>query len=137
MSNIDVEFTGNLGNDAEFGLTKNGDEYTRFSVAVTPRIKRDDEWVDGETQWVSVTAWRTLASRAASLAKGTRVTVKGTLTLDEYVAKDGTPRAGLKVNASDITLSLPFVKGLASPSASQSPDEAVSASTQNREPAPF
>lgn len=110
MSDLNVEFEGNLGADATAGITKSGIPFTNFRVGVTPRKKDGENWVDGETKWVSVTAWRYLAERASSLAKGQRVVVKGVLSLSEY-EKDGEKRHNLTADADTITLSLPFVKG--------------------------
>jgi single stranded DNA-binding protein len=109
MSDLNSEFKGNLGDDAKMGVTKDGIVYTRFSVAVTPRKREGEKWVDGETKWVAVTAWRNLAERSAGLKKGQQVAVQGILSLNEY-EKDGEKRAGLQVNASEITIALPFVK---------------------------
>lgn len=125
MSDLYIDFKGNLGDDAKFGATKTGVTYTNFRVAVTPR-KQDDSgnWVDGETKWVNVTAWRNLADRAAGLKKGQQVAVKGKLSLSEY-EKDGEKRASLSVDASEINMALPFVKNgesapVSAPAATQS-----------------
>ena len=36
----------------------------------------DDEWVQGETLWLDVTAWGELAERCSQLPKGTKVIVR-------------------------------------------------------------
>jgi single-strand DNA-binding protein len=62
-----------------------------FSVAVTPRKKDGDNWVDGETNWQNVTAWNRLAENvAASLKPGDRVIVWGREDMKPgYTNKDG------------------------------------------------
>jgi len=53
-------------------------EVIDFSVAVTPRRQVNGEWTDGETYWVTVTAWARLAKNIAeSFKKGDRVFVIG------------------------------------------------------------
>lgn len=118
MSDLNVSFKGNLGDDAKTGFTKNGVAYTNFRVAVTPRVfdKDANAWKDGETKWVSVTAWKNLAERAAGLKKGQQVSVEGILSLSEY-EKDGEKRSNLTVDANEINLALPFVKGSGSSAA--------------------
>jgi len=109
MSDLNAEFKGNLGDDAKVATTKTGAVYTRFNVAVTPRKRENDVWVDGETKWVAVTAWQNLAERAAGLKKGQQVSVQGIISLNEYEV-EGEKRCNLQVRANDITVALPFVK---------------------------
>lgn len=71
-------------------------------VACTPRrLKRaTDEWIDGETQWYSVSAWRQLGEHCArSLSSGDPVVVHGRLTTRTYVNKDGAEVTSLEVEA--------------------------------------
>ena len=58
---------------------KDNTSVINFRVAVTPSVKDEDgEWTDGETDWVSVTAWRRLADNVeVSFKKGDRVIVIG------------------------------------------------------------
>lgn len=60
-------------------------------VAVTPRLKRrTGEWVDGETTWYTVTAWRTLADNVRdSLRKGDAVIVHGRLRTETWQPEGG------------------------------------------------
>lgn len=62
-----------------------------FAVAVTPRVKNGDNWEDGETYWVSVTAWDKLAENiAASFKVGDRVFVHGRVDMKPgYTNKEG------------------------------------------------
>jgi single-strand DNA-binding protein len=59
-----------------------------FRLGVTPRKldRATGEWHDGETQWYSVSAWRTLGENVtASLRKGDPVVVQGRLTARTWV----------------------------------------------------
>lgn len=70
-------------------------------VGVTPRLRRDGEWVDGETTWYSVTAWRTLADNLAdSVHKGDPVIVHGRLRSESWVPEGGGTATTLQVDAS-------------------------------------
>ena len=59
-----------------------------FRLGVTPRKldRATGEWHDGETQWYSVSAWRTLGENVtASLRKGDPVVVQGRLTARTWI----------------------------------------------------
>jgi single-strand DNA-binding protein len=76
-----------------------------FRVACTPRrFQRSSEtWVDGATQWYSVTAWRALADHCAqSLRTGDPVIVHGRLTVGSYVNRDGVEVHTLDVEATHV-----------------------------------
>jgi single-strand DNA-binding protein len=71
-----------------------------FRVASTPRrFQRSTEtWEDGDTQWYSVNAWRTLAENCdTSLRRGDPVVVHGKLT-----ARTWTNKAGLEVTTFEV-----------------------------------
>lgn len=60
---------------------------TSFRLASTQRRfdRAQQRWVDGETNWYTVTSFRQLASNAAtSVAKGDRVVVSGRLRIREW-----------------------------------------------------
>jgi single-strand DNA-binding protein len=59
-----------------------------FRLGVTPRKldRSTGAWHDGETQWYSVSAWRTLGENVtASLRKGDPVVVQGRLTARTWI----------------------------------------------------
>jgi single-strand DNA-binding protein len=59
-----------------------------FRLGVTPRKldRATGQWHDGETQWYSVSAWRTLGENVtASLRKGDPVVVQGRLTARTWI----------------------------------------------------
>jgi len=81
MNETMVTLQGWLGSDVT--VRQAGDAtVASFRVACTPRRyqKKTDEWVDAETQWYSVKAWRGLGANCEqSLRRGDPVVVHGRL----------------------------------------------------------
>jgi single-strand DNA-binding protein len=72
-------------------VTAEGLPITSFRLASTQRRfdRRVAEWVDGETNWYTVTGFRQLAVHsAASIAKGDRVLVTGRLRIRDWSSGD-------------------------------------------------
>lgn len=89
---------GNATADAELVFGRNGDARCTFTLAVTPRVKRDGEFVDGETQFYRCTAWRAFGeSVASSVTRGMRLLVQGRFTPRPY-EKDGQTRVSLDLD---------------------------------------
>ena len=85
-----------------------------FRVGSTPRRRKPatNEWVDGETQWYGVSAWRRLAEHAApSLRQGDPVLVHGRLNHRTYANKQGVEVVALEIDA--ITLGHDLTRGTA------------------------
>ena len=86
-----IPLVGHVG--ADVTLRQAGDSaVANVRVACTPRRYRraTDEWVDGETQWYTVNAWRQLAEHCArSLRRGDPVVVHGRLQTRSYVNREG------------------------------------------------
>lgn len=73
-----------------------------FRLGCTPRrySKKAEGWVDGETQWYSVNAWRALADHCAgSLRRGDPVVVFGRLNAEVWTNKAGIEVSSLTVDA--------------------------------------
>jgi single-strand DNA-binding protein len=73
-----------------------------FRLGCTPRrySKKTESWVDGETQWYSVNAWRALAEHcAASLRRGDPVVLLGRLNAEVWTNKAGIEVSSLSVDA--------------------------------------
>lgn len=85
-----VTLQGWLGNDPT--LRQAGESLvSSFRVGCTPRRfhRASGAWVDGDTQWYTVSAWRSLAQNCArSLTCGDPVVVHGRLAARTYVNKD-------------------------------------------------
>ena len=75
-----------------------------FRLGCTPRHfnRSTGTWVDSETQWYAVSAWRRLASNAEpSLRQGDPVVVHGRLVADVW-ERDGKPQTSFEVVASAV-----------------------------------
>lgn len=89
-----VTISGFLGKAAESKTLPSGKTVTNLTFAHTPREKRGDEWVDGETIWFKVPVWDDLP--AVMFDKGTRVVVTGQLNI-EFYEKEGETRQNLVI----------------------------------------
>lgn len=73
-----------------------------FRVGCTPRHydKATESWVDSETQWYSVSAWRRLAAHGArSLRRGDAVIVHGRVNHRAYRTSSGVEGVSVEIEA--------------------------------------
>ncbi len=100
MNDIFVTLRGWLGADVRHRMA--GDApVAEFRLGVTPRYfdSKQSGWVDGDTQWYTVKAWRQLADNCRdSLRRADPVVVHGRLSQSTWV-KDGIERTSLEVTA--------------------------------------
>ena len=83
-----ITITGNVGADAQLNVTSNGGSVASFSLANTPRVKKNDEWTDGETVWFRCAVWGKEAENVATqVKKGMRVIVTGRLNIITHEEK--------------------------------------------------
>lgn len=78
-------------------VTQDGLEITSFRLAQSERRfdHNQNKWIDGETNWYTVTSFRQLAINAAgSINKGDRILVTGALRVRDW---DNGERAGTSV----------------------------------------
>lgn len=102
-------YTGNATSDAELRYTQNGLPVCNVTIAVNERkFNRDtNEWEDGETTFLAVTAWRDLAEHvAATVRKGMELIVVGKLSVREYEKNDGGHGVSIDVQADSVGVSL-------------------------------
>lgn len=101
MAEAKITITGNLTADPELRYV--GDNaVAQFSVASTASKKVGDEWVDEETVFLRVSAWRQLGEGAAeTLRKGDSVIVTGKLKQRSF-EKDGQKRSVFEIDADNI-----------------------------------
>ena len=86
MSDI-ITLTGIVATVPRHLVTGEGLPITSFRLASTQRRydRTKQEWVDGDTNWYTITTFRQLAAHsAASIAKGERVVVTGKLRIREW-----------------------------------------------------
>jgi len=96
-----VTLVGNLGADPDYRRIDAGTEVTNLRVGCTERRqdRSTGEWVDGATSWWRVSCWRGLAANtAASLRKGDRVVVTGTVRVEHW-EREGRSGTSLEVVA--------------------------------------
>ena len=101
MNETLITLQGWLGSDV---TTRQAGESTvaSFRVASTPRRyqRKTDEWVDGDTQWYTVNAWRSLADNCErSLRRGDPVVVHGRLNAQVWTNSAGIAVTGFEVDA--------------------------------------
>ena len=98
MSNAEqIAVSGLVATTPRHLITQDGLPITSFRMASS--IRRFDrtlnKWVDGETNWYTITAFRTLAINiAGSISKGERIMVQGALRVRDW---DNGERAGTSV----------------------------------------
>lgn len=103
MSINSVVLSGNLGRDPEVRVTPTGTNILTFSLAVSERVKKGDNWED-YTNWVDVVVFGKRAeSLGKILTKGTKVTVSGKLRYSSW-ERDGKNRSKLEVIADDVDI---------------------------------
>lgn len=93
VNGTQVTVIGNVATEVTYTQTAAGVPVANFRLASTERRydRQKEGWVDGETQWVTVTAWRALAGHLiGSLSKGDPVVVSGRLRVREWT--DGEAR---------------------------------------------
>lgn len=101
---------GNLADDPEMRFTDQSKAVCKFRVASTPRVRKGDQWEDGEPWFLTVTCWERLAEHvAASLKRGHQVVVCGTLRSRSWEDKDtGKKRSTVEMTAQAVGASLQF-----------------------------
>lgn len=98
MNNLN--FTGNLGSDAEVRYTADQKAITSWSVALRSGFGKSEK-----TSWVRCTLFGDRGVKLAEyLKKGTQVAVSGELSLNEYTNKQGESKASLECNVNNLTL---------------------------------
>lgn len=96
MSEI-VTVSGLVATTPRHLVTQDGLPITSFRMAASHRRfdRTANKWVDGETNWFTITAFRQLAiNSAGSISKGERVLVTGKLRVRDW---DNGERAGTSV----------------------------------------
>ncbi len=114
MNEAQVTMVGYVASTPSLVVTKAGKFVANMRVGVTPRrLDRDTgQWSDGETSYVTVTCWRSLATNvAACLRKGDPVVVKGRMRVHHFDGKDGNQHTTVEVDAS--TLGHDLTRGVA------------------------
>jgi single-strand DNA-binding protein len=98
MSDVNVTLSGYVGSEVEFkeGFARSGERLAHndrafFRLGSTPRFfdRASGRWRDGETVWLTVKVWRTLAHHvASSISIGHPVVVVGKLRTSVWKGED-------------------------------------------------
>ena len=92
-----IAITGLVATTPRHIITQDGLPITSFRLASSERRfdRNQNRWIDGETNWYTITAFKTLAINASnSINKGDRVMVVGNLRVRDW---DNGERAGTSV----------------------------------------
>ena len=92
-----ITLTGLVATTPRHLVTSDGLAITSFRLASSQRRfdRATNRWVDGDTNWYTVSAFRALAENCAeSISKGDRVIVTGTLRIRDW---ENTDRSGTTV----------------------------------------
>jgi single-strand DNA-binding protein len=93
-----ITLTGLVATAPRHIVTSEGLPITSFRLASTQRRfdRSKERWIDGDTNWYTITAFRQLAiNSAGSIGKGDRVVVTGRLRIREW---ENGERAGTNVD---------------------------------------
>lgn len=95
MNNITLQ--GRLTHDVEYGETAGESGYARFALAVR-NYSRKQEDGSPTTDFFPCVVFGDMARTAArGMKKGGRVTVNGRIEINNYTARDGSPRTSVQV----------------------------------------
>ena len=110
MNDVQITICGNTTAPAEIRFTSSGAPVASFTVAHTPRTfdRATNEWKDGETMFLTCSAWRQLAENVAETlsAKGMRVIVQGRLKSRSYETREGEKRTVFEIDVEEVGPSL-------------------------------
>ncbi|MDH6113227.1 single-strand DNA-binding protein [Kitasatospora sp. MAP12-15] len=101
MNETLVTMIGNVASPVSYGQTSAGVPMANFRLAATERRydRARGDWVDGDTNWVTVVAWRWLAANVvSSVGKGDPVVVSGRLRIREW-EEGGKRRSAVEIDA--------------------------------------
>jgi single-strand DNA-binding protein len=103
-----ITVVGNLTNDPELRFQPSGAAVTNWTIASTPRVFKNNEWVDGDTLFMPCSIWRETAENVAeTLKKGMRVIATGKLKQRSY-EKDGQKRTVVELEVEEVGPSLKY-----------------------------
>lgn len=106
-----VTIRGFASADVVLRSTKNGVPMATLRIGSTERRhdKLTNEWVDGTTNWFTVTMFRALAQNAAfSVRKGDRIIVIGKLRINTWLREDGRTGTSVDIEAEALGSDLVF-----------------------------
>jgi len=97
-----ITLTGRIGGEVKLNFSQSGKAVAAFSLAVTPSVKEDNEWVKKATMWFNVSLWKDAEGFTDRAKKGDLVLVSGKFDTWEYKTKEGENKLSLQVNAESV-----------------------------------
>lgn len=101
-----ITVTGYVGSEPRFFQGgPDAPDFVSFRLATTRSYfnRAKNTWVDGETIWFTVKAWRGLAKNINdSIAKGDALIVNGVLDTQKWTQQDGVARESLVIEAQSV-----------------------------------
>ena len=128
-----ITITGIVATTPRTLTTSSGLDIASFRLASTQRRydQKTQEWVDGDTNWYTITGFRHLAANVhASINKGDRLIVTGKLRLREWESGD---KRGINVEIEADTIGHDLAWGTSSWARTRSTATADDASEQDTE----
>lgn len=103
---MEIKVKGRVGNDPELKFVTNQQlPLATFNLAYTPRTRKGNEWIDGETMWFRVALFGNKAEAIVdAVKKGDEVLVIGSVKQSTYQGKDGTQKTALDINANEVAI---------------------------------
>ena len=78
--NSNITVVGNIGKDPEIKFSQAGNGVTSLSVAVTPRYKNGEDWIDDKPIWFKAVFFGAKAEKVVdTYKKGERISLTGQL----------------------------------------------------------
>ena len=110
MFETPITVTGKVVSDVTTRVTTTGAKVADFRILCQERRydRENDTWSDGDSLFMRVTGWRTLAEGMGALERGDRVVVSGRLKVREYTGADGTSRTTTEIDARAVGPDLAF-----------------------------
>lgn len=109
-----ITVRGFLGGEVEEFTTPQGLPISNFRLGCTPRRydRKTERWVNGDTNWYTVSAFRQLAQNVkSSLSKGDPVLVTGRLRVRQWESEKGQRGTSVEIDAEAIGYDLTFGSG--------------------------
>jgi len=124
-----ISILGNTGRDVELRYTNQGTPVANFSIA-SNSVRNTAQGQKKKTDWYNVSAFGKQAETLAKyLTKGSSILVRGKLTFNPWLSRDGDPR----VNADVILQDFEFAGGNAPKTESPVAEDEISASENSQE----
>lgn len=104
---FEVTVHGYVASDAVLRESPDWAPFAYFRVGVTPRFRTADGWREGNSEFITCKAWRDLAYDVGrSIRRGMPVVIRGRLSTEEFVRKDGSRGFANVIHAQSVGVEL-------------------------------